>query len=209
MPEQNQDNQVFGYQLLLDLYGCKKGVCDDLSLCYKFLDDMIIHELAKTAEVSTDLIISIERDAGSKISKFISSLISTNYMERMVGDKGYINETKYFNLLQDVIIKFAENDNVVLMGRGGQYILKDFKTAYHFFLIADIENRIEFMQRYYKMSTAEAKKAIKLGEDRRMTFFKRFGKENYNDPKLYHLVLNMSRLSIEQAIDKICHLVNQ
>ncbi len=34
-------NQVFGYQLLLDLYDCKAGVCDDLSLCYKFLDDVV------------------------------------------------------------------------------------------------------------------------------------------------------------------------
>jgi len=34
-------NQVFGYQLLLDLYGCKEGVCDDLSLCYQFLDESV------------------------------------------------------------------------------------------------------------------------------------------------------------------------
>lgn len=34
-------DQVFGYQLLLDLYGCKEGVCDDLSLCYQFLDDIV------------------------------------------------------------------------------------------------------------------------------------------------------------------------
>lgn len=31
----------FGYQLLLDLYGCKLGVCDDLTLCYQFLDDAV------------------------------------------------------------------------------------------------------------------------------------------------------------------------
>ena len=34
-------NQVFGYQLLLDLYDCKPGVCDDLSLCYQFLDEIV------------------------------------------------------------------------------------------------------------------------------------------------------------------------
>jgi len=34
-------NKVFGYQLLLDLYGCKEGVCDDLSLCYNFLDQAV------------------------------------------------------------------------------------------------------------------------------------------------------------------------
>ena len=36
-----KENQVFGYQLLLDLYGCKEGVCDDLTLNYKFLDEIV------------------------------------------------------------------------------------------------------------------------------------------------------------------------
>lgn len=29
--------KAFGYQLLLDLYDCKKGAADDLTLCYDFL----------------------------------------------------------------------------------------------------------------------------------------------------------------------------
>lgn len=37
----NADKRAFGYQLLLDLYDCKEGVCDDLDLCYKFLDDIV------------------------------------------------------------------------------------------------------------------------------------------------------------------------
>ncbi|MEK7552252.1 MAG: S-adenosylmethionine decarboxylase [Patescibacteria group bacterium] len=31
----------FGYLMTLDLYGCKEGVCDDLNLCYKFLEDLV------------------------------------------------------------------------------------------------------------------------------------------------------------------------
>ncbi|MFC1704083.1 S-adenosylmethionine decarboxylase family protein [Candidatus Omnitrophota bacterium] len=31
----------FGFQLLLDLYKCKPGACDDLDLCYKFLDEIV------------------------------------------------------------------------------------------------------------------------------------------------------------------------
>ncbi len=34
-------NGPFGYELLLDLYGCKPGVCDNLALCYTFLDDIV------------------------------------------------------------------------------------------------------------------------------------------------------------------------
>ncbi|MCM8800274.1 MAG: S-adenosylmethionine decarboxylase [Candidatus Omnitrophica bacterium] len=31
----------FGYELLLDLYDCRPGVCDDLATCYKFLDEIV------------------------------------------------------------------------------------------------------------------------------------------------------------------------
>ena len=34
-------SQSFGYQLLLDLYDCKEGACDDLTLCYQFLDESV------------------------------------------------------------------------------------------------------------------------------------------------------------------------
>jgi len=34
-------NEVFGYQLLLDLYDCKKGASEDLNLCYEFLDNVV------------------------------------------------------------------------------------------------------------------------------------------------------------------------
>ena len=36
-----QKESAFGYELLLDLYDCKPGACDDLALCYKFLDEIV------------------------------------------------------------------------------------------------------------------------------------------------------------------------
>jgi S-adenosylmethionine decarboxylase len=34
---------AFGYQLLLDLYDCDLQTCDDLNLCYKYLDGIVEH----------------------------------------------------------------------------------------------------------------------------------------------------------------------
>ena len=31
----------FGVELVLDLYNCREGVCDDLTLCYNFLDQIV------------------------------------------------------------------------------------------------------------------------------------------------------------------------
>lgn len=33
--------RAFGYQLLLDLYDCRDGVCDDLGHCYQFLEEAV------------------------------------------------------------------------------------------------------------------------------------------------------------------------
>ncbi len=32
---------AFGFELLLDLYDCQPGACDDLNLCYQFLDEIV------------------------------------------------------------------------------------------------------------------------------------------------------------------------
>lgn len=36
-----KNSSAFGFQLLLDLYNVKPGACDDLALCYKFLDEIV------------------------------------------------------------------------------------------------------------------------------------------------------------------------
>ena len=41
MNENTDRNEVFGYQLLLDLYDCKEETVDDLGHCYKFLDEIV------------------------------------------------------------------------------------------------------------------------------------------------------------------------
>ena len=36
-----QQEEIFGHELLLDLYDCKTGVCDDINLSYQFLDEIV------------------------------------------------------------------------------------------------------------------------------------------------------------------------
>ena len=177
-------------------------------LDYLFLDDLLIQEVAEQARVSTDSVISMERTAGSILSKLFSAMLSRSYMERIIGaGKGYINEEIYVELLQKIIMEFAKQDNVVLLGRGGQYVLQNFEGAYHILLVAKWNDRIKFMQQFYDVSDEKASKAVKQGDTRRYNLFKKFGRADYDQPYLYHIVLNMSRLSLEQALRKVVVLV--
>jgi len=177
-------------------------------LNYRFLDDLILQEIANQAKVSKKMVISMERTAGSMLSKMISGLLSSDYIDRMMGEgKGYMDEEVYVQVLYDVMKKLASEDNVILTGRGGQYILEEFEDAYHILLVANKEDRVKFMQKHYELSDAKAKTAVASGEKRRVNLYKKFGKKDYNEPIHYHLVLNMSRISFENAVKIVCNLV--
>lgn len=178
-------------------------------LNYRFLDDQIIQEIARHAKVSKSTVISMERTAGGAMSRLISSLISRNYMERLTGEnRGYMDEEVYVQALYEVLRKLAEEDNVVLIGRGGQYVLENQEGAYHILLVAAMEDRIRFMQSHYDLSESRAKAAVMDGEKRRTNLYRKFNKLDYNDPLHYHLVLNMSRMSLEKGVELVRTLVD-
>ncbi len=177
-------------------------------LNYEFFDDSIIQELSKKAKVSKFTIKDIEQTAGGFFSKIVSSALSRSYMERLTGaDIGYMDENIYVEKLKEVVIEIAKTDNIIILGRGSQYILKDMENTYHFLLIGEREDRIKFMQNFYDYSRSKAYQAVVNGEKRRRNLYTKFGKKNYNDPGLYHMVFNMSKLSLDQAMEQICTMV--
>jgi cytidylate kinase len=47
------------------------------------------------------------------------------------------------------------------------------------------------------------------GEDkRRKSLYQKLGKTDYDNPFLYHLVLNMSRVNLDKALKLVCDLVH-
>lgn len=177
-------------------------------LNYLYLDETIIEKIAQKAQVSKNSVKSIERTAGGKLSKFFSIMLNQDYMNRLLGeDKGYIDEEVYFKILNEIIKELAAENNVIIMGRGGQYILSDNKDAIHVYLVSDMEHKIEFMQRFYEVDKTKAKRMITQGEKMRTSFYSKFGKKDYDNPLLYDLVLNRSRLSIDASVDLICEFV--
>lgn len=177
-------------------------------LGYTFLDDQIIQMIAVQAKVSPKWVKSVENEAGGTLSKFITGMGRKSFLQRISGE-GYMDEEIYVDLLHKIILQIAVEDNVVILGRGGQYILRDFEKAFHVLLIADRHHRIKFMETHYNFTQPQAERVVDRQEKRRMNLYKKFGKEDFDQPNLYHLVLNMSRLSLEEAMAHICLLVNR
>lgn len=185
-----------------------KMVADALG--YTFADSDIIQRVAKEANVSTHWVESFEKEAGSKLSRFISSMVSKRWVDRVLGDeRGYLDEQIYLDYLVLIIAQFADEGDVVILGRGSQYILNDHPDAFHILLVDDLENRIKFMMDHYEMPRKKAERMVENEERRRINLYKRVGKSDFESPLLYHLVLNMGKTDLETARDLVCNMVNK
>jgi cytidylate kinase len=102
----------------------------------------------------------------------------------------------------------ADDGDVVILGRGSQYILNDHPDAYHILLIDTFENRVRFMQKNYDLSQSRATQVVKNEDKRRINLYRKLGKSDYDNPDLYHLVLNMSRISHDKALELIDNLLS-
>ena len=177
-------------------------------LGYSFVDNEIIQRMAERAKVSENWVASIEKEVGGKLQKFVSGLLSKSFFDRLLdNDKGYIDEEIYMDLLEQIVRQLAAEDNVIILGRGSQYILRQQPDTFHVLLIASREDRVAFMEKKYALSTAQAFKSVAAMERRRANLYRKFGKENFDDPGLYHLVINRSRVSLHKACDLVCKVV--
>jgi cytidylate kinase len=177
-------------------------------LGYCFLDDEIIRLIAEKMQ-SIDWLSTIEKDFGGKLAPCISSLLLKKRMEMILDDKkGDVDDTISMKILQQIISQVAEEGNAVIVGRGGQYVLRDHKDALHVLLVADLEDRVQFMEERYHLSLKKALHVVNRQDKRRQNFYRILGKADYDQPDIYHMVLNMSRLTLDKACELLTVLVN-
>jgi cytidylate kinase len=165
--------------------------------------------IAERAKVSPGWVESVEKEAGGRLSRIVNRMVSKPLVDKVLKDeRGYIDEQIYIDYLVILINQMAEEDNVVFLDRGSQYILNDLPEAYHILMINTLENRIKFMMDHYDMSAKRAAQVVKNEERRRINLYRKIGKQDYDQPELYHLVINMARIDLDGAADLIIRLVS-
>ena len=177
-------------------------------LGYTFFNNEVIQMVAQQAKVSTDWVATMEKEAGGKFQKFLSTLVPKSLMELILNsDYTLRDEEIYTDILSHVIIKIADEGDAVILGRGSQYILKDRPEAYHILLVADLDYRIQYVQKRFELTRKQALLAVAMEDKRRVNLYRKFGKVDYNQTDHYHLVFNMSSIDAMQVGDMLCTLL--
>ncbi len=177
-------------------------------LGYTFADSAVIQKIAEAANVSAAWVESVEKEAGTKFTSVISKMVNRSLVDKVLGgERGYIDEKLYLDYLVVIIAQIGEEGDSVILGRGSQYILNDHPDAIHILLVDEYDNRVKFMMKHYDLTYKKAVQVINSEDKRRMNLYHKLGKTDYDNPILYHMVLNMGKMDIDMAFKCIKSLV--
>ncbi len=109
---------------------------------------------------------------------------------------------KYFHALKHIVEEYATKGNVVIVGRGGNFILKE-ADALHVRLVADMAFRIQRVMEIRWVNEAPAREIIRQTDHDRAAFHRHYFKTDWHDALHYHMVLNTSRFGIEGVIETL------
>jgi hypothetical protein len=110
-----------------------------------------------------------------------------------------LDSNLYIEGLKSVIKELADSQNIVIGGRGSQFILKDFPGAIHIFVVAPLEFRIRRTMESSNSNESDAKKEIDRYDGSRCEFTKRYFDAEREDPLNYDFTINTAHISFEIA----------
>jgi cytidylate kinase len=184
-------------------------------LGYVLIDSSIITRVAEEAGVSVEHVKSLDERSESKTVEWLKSVVGprTDRFLRETGkyldDASRLNSVSYIEYAKNIILKLAEKGNTIIVGRGGQFILKDRENAFHVRIIADMESRVYRVQELYKISRTEAIDLLKKSDAMRKNFIERNFNASWDDPLSYHLLVNSSKLGIDLTSELIIEAVRK
>jgi cytidylate kinase len=148
----------------------------------------VLHEMAKRAEVSEQMLASMDEKGLSILEDWISSLV---YDRHMWPDE-------YLKHLMNVIGTIGKHGRAVVVGRGANFILPP-EQRLRVRITAPRKFRIQNVARDFNLEEGEAKRRVIQTESDRKAFIRKYFNSDIADPDNYDMVINTETLSLDDA----------
>jgi cytidylate kinase len=120
-----------------------------------------------------------------------------------------VETRRYITVIQTALLEFAEADNTVLMGRGGQWLLRGIPHVLRVRIAAPFDQRVRYWIRRTAELTGETPSQRAATDFVRRDDSDKAGRMKYlyevdiSDPMLYDAVLNTDKLALEAVVSLI------
>jgi cytidylate kinase len=109
-----------------------------------------------------------------------------------------VTQSEYIVHLGQIVLMAARADSVIFVGRGANFFLPSDRGV-SIYLVAPMDMRVEHVRQHLECSEAEAREYIRNTDKGRRDFVTRHFNKDVSDGHHHDLVINRSRMSIEEA----------
>jgi hypothetical protein len=122
---------------------------------------------------------------------------------RLEGSGGleYVFRLDYLDLVTSIILECAIRGQAIIVGRGGQMILRGRPGVLHVQVTATFENRVYNVIQREGVKWREAAQRVRQADEQRAGYMRRFYNVDWLDSGLYDLVLNTDQIPCDVAVD--------
>ncbi len=195
-----------------------RRVCELLG--YRYFDKLLMDEVAREQGISEAEVVDFSEDR-YRVRSFIDALLgrsarvasattvatTTSGAETRVVQA--VDEEMASAFVSATIRALRARGQVVVVGRGGQAILRDAAGVFHVRIIARPEDRVHQVVQAEGLIRESALSLIQERDRATAEYLRRFHGIDWADPSLYHLTLNASLLGQEVAAETIADTVRR
>lgn len=174
-------------------------LCQELGYCR--VDKDMLSQIAREAGVDAEAVLAKEKAVLSK-PRLISGDLTALYTKdpNAFEKKSALDDQTYTRIVHETMEEFARQGNGVIVGRGGQMILRDWPGALHVRLYAPLEVRVQRVVQRFNISEAQARRRVTQSDEQRRQYIRHMhNNASWKDLKYYHLAINTGDISPEVA----------
>jgi cytidylate kinase len=173
-------------------------------LGWYLIDHEIVVRVAQELHISVEEAEEYDERGESTVSQILNSM-GTIYptMFTFVNEPVVPDSKMYREALSRVVNAAVATRHAVIVGRGAQVLLKDWRDVLHVRIIAPLEKRIVYVMQREKLDREQARSRISLKDHDRMRYLQTEYNQRPDNALLYDLVVNTSILELDSAVDLI------
>jgi cytidylate kinase len=184
-------------------------------LGYRSFDKTLMAQILTETGLSENEVIDYSED-NYKVRSFMDRLFARSSMREInqgnwaedptgtrMKEPAILNESHGIALVQGAIRAAYKKGNVVIVGRGGQVILKGLPGVLHVRVQAPLDTRFGHIAYTKNIHLLGLRKEIVERDQAAADYLRRFYDIDWADPMLYDMVINTTQLNVEAAAQMI------
>ncbi|MDX9955023.1 MAG: cytidylate kinase-like family protein [Anaerolineae bacterium] len=187
-------------------------------LGYQYFDKKMMLQVAEQVGLSEHELVDFSEE-NYKVRGFFNRLFAPRAVAQVetwtIGPTGQqeltvseLNEVACINMIQSTVRAAHKHGNVVILGRGGQAILRDMPDVLHVRIEATLGARVMRVQAQQGISISESEALTRNNDQTTAAYLKNFYGIDWADPLNYHLVLNSGKWGVDASVQIIVNALS-